>query len=135
MNMNTTNKVYTKSSTTTTDTGTSTTASQWQTYNRYKAEQGWECPRCGRINAPWVRQCDCSRGTDDYNKWIVTPTWTDDEWWKTYLNSQANANTYINKDKVEVGGSDYWNPTTKEWKNVDINISNNNFDNLKAPKR
>ena len=116
---NITNKVYTKGSTTTTSTGTgtSTTASQWQTYNHYRAEQGWECPRCGRINAPWVRQCDCSRGTDDYNKWIVTPTWTDDEWWKTYLNSQANANTCINKDKV------------------DINISNNNFDNLKAPKR
>lgn len=26
-----------------------------------RAEQGWECPRCGHINAPWVRQCDCSR--------------------------------------------------------------------------
>lgn len=71
-------------------------------------EKGWECPRCGRINAPWVRQCDCTRGTYDYNKWTITPTWTDDKWWKTYITcTQADANTYINKDKVEIGGSDY----------------------------
>jgi len=22
--------------------------------------QGWECPRCGRVNAPWVPQCPCA---------------------------------------------------------------------------
>ena len=50
----------------------------------YNAERGWECPRCGRINAPWVRQCDCSR-----NNWTITwtsdhPSWTGDrpDWWK-----------------------------------------------------
>ena len=37
--------------------GTSTST----TYTQPRAEQGWECPRCGRINAPWVRQCDCFR--------------------------------------------------------------------------
>lgn len=21
---------------------------------------GWECPRCGRINAPWKSSCDCN---------------------------------------------------------------------------
>lgn len=23
--------------------------------------QGWECPRCGRINAPWKSYCDCKK--------------------------------------------------------------------------
>ena len=22
--------------------------------------QGWLCPRCGKINAPWMSQCNCS---------------------------------------------------------------------------
>ena len=24
-------------------------------------QQGWECPRCGKINAPWISQCNCPR--------------------------------------------------------------------------
>jgi len=23
--------------------------------------EGWECPRCGRILAPWMPYCDCSK--------------------------------------------------------------------------
>lgn len=21
---------------------------------------GWECPKCGKVNAPWIPSCDCS---------------------------------------------------------------------------
>ena len=27
------------------------------------AQEGWICPRCGKINAPWVMQCSCNRDT------------------------------------------------------------------------
>ena len=95
---------------TTAGTSTSTTtASQWQTYNNYKAEQGWECPRCGRINAPWVRQCDCSRS---YDKWDIT--WNKDDctkpWWYDYKVTCVDTDTFkVHPESTvyQVGGSDY----------------------------
>lgn len=57
-------------------------------------QTGWECPRCGRINAPWLPNCSCSNRT-------ITVTWDktntpinpkpdapltyDDDWWKQYV--------------------------------------------------
>lgn len=122
------NKTKVENSTTTTSTGTSTTASQWQTYKPYKAERGWECPRCGRINAPWVRQCDCIR-----NNWNVTcDDTTGDDWWKKYVTCTSNDTfkihpyeiTYTTAHNPIVGGSDYWDNTEKIWSNVLKNVSN-----------
>lgn len=28
-------------------------------YDGVSHSLGWECPRCGRINAPWMNQCTC----------------------------------------------------------------------------
>ena len=112
------NKTKAENTTTTTGTGTSTTTSQWQTYKPYKAEQGWECPRCGRINAPWVRQCDCSR-----NNWTITcddlvskPEW---DWWKTYVTcNQADTNGHTTDTWSTVGGSDYWDSSSHSYVNT-----------------
>ena len=30
--------------------------------------RGWECPHCGRINAPCVMRCDCQNGPDQVAK-------------------------------------------------------------------
>ena len=102
--MQTTDKVQTTDSTT--GTGTSTT-STYYTYAdpspSYKTEKGWECPRCGHINAPWVRQCDCNRG------WDITcdDTTPGDEWWKKYVT--CDSDTFkIHPDNITfVSGSDY----------------------------
>ena len=61
------------------------------------SEKGWECPRCGKIWAPWVSHCSCN------NNWSVT--WTSDhvnikpDDWKKYVtceddNVLNNPNTY-----------------------------------------
>lgn len=126
--MQTTNKVYTSDSTTGTDT------SAYYNYDKpfYNAEQGWECPRCGRINAPWVRQCDCS------NNWSrPTITWTSpnkdthDDWWKHYV-TYTNDTFKIHPDDVVyttahnpvVGGSDYWDSNSKSYKNATTYATN-----------
>lgn len=86
----------------TTTTGTSTTYSC--PYTKSKAEQGWECPRCGRINAPWVRSCDCSNN--------YTITWANNDntkpWWHDYTVKCGEIDNVLNNPNIyEVGGSDY----------------------------
>lgn len=105
----TTDKVQIGSSTT-----GKTTTSSWQTY---KAEQGWECPRCGRINAPWVRQCDCSRSSwtitcDDSvhtpkenDEWYIN--WAKDDcakpWWYDYkVTCKDTSGQAINADTFKI---------------------------------
>ena len=36
-------------------------------YMPVQPQQGWECPRCGKINAPWISQCNCPR-----NNWTIS---------------------------------------------------------------
>ena len=31
-------------------------------------QQGWVCPKCGRVNAPWVASCFCTAGKG----WTIT---------------------------------------------------------------
>ena len=37
------------------------------------SQKGWECPRCGRINAPWLPCCSCDKSTT-----CTTISWTQD---------------------------------------------------------
>lgn len=106
--MNITDRVWVGDTTTT---GTSTSIS-----GRYppKVEQGWECPRCGRINAPWKSQCDCSN-------WTYKP-----EWWcnSDTFKIHPYEITYTTANNSIIGGSDYWDNTEKIWSNTLKNISN-----------
>ena len=31
-------------------------------------EKGWVCPKCGRVNAPWIAYCPCSVHQDHWNQ-------------------------------------------------------------------
>lgn len=47
---------------------TTTSASGYDNFSEMENyDYGWVCPRCGSINAPWVRQCNCSE-----NNWTIT---------------------------------------------------------------
>lgn len=100
MSINITDKGQTGDCVTGTSTSTTTT---WRCpYTQHKAERGWECPRCGRINAPWKSSCDCIASNWQF-------TWGDttadhENWWKTYIKC-TTADT-------KVGGSDYYDNTT-----------------------
>lgn len=115
-----------------------TTATTFTTADKSQSEpyieSGWLCRRCGRINAPWVRQCDCSR-----NNWSITcdDTTAGDEWWKTKITCddttasdewwKKSADTfrihpedmaiYTTAHNSIVGGSDYWDNDEKIWTN------------------
>lgn len=82
-------------------TTTSTSLNDW--CNLHSAQQGWECPRCGRINAPWVRQCDCPR-----NNWTIT--------WTSNNNEIPDWKHYATCCSTTVSGSNYQDPITKTQK-------------------
>ena len=37
-------------------------------------QQGWICPRCGRVNAPWVMQCPCKSEVITYTTTYASST-------------------------------------------------------------
>lgn len=100
------------------------------------APRGWVCPKCGRVYSPSTSMCSyCGGGNtsqpattetilndkdwwESYLKQTITDTETsNNEWWKEYLNHNAIPDT--------IGGSDYWNNSTKTWENVPYNLTNN----------
>ena len=142
--MTTTNKVQVGDSTTGTSTSTTYTIN-----SKPQAERGWECPRCGRINAPWKSQCDCS-GYNWYHTWDYKEPWWKQVYcdsdtfkvhpetttWKapssvcgsdsatTAVKSNPDDTIYTTATNPVVGGSDYWNPNTNTWENVSTNVTN-----------
>lgn len=49
---------------------------------QYYAQQGWECPRCHKINAPWMSQCNCS----SMENWEITCDSTPSNVQQWYIN-------------------------------------------------
>ena len=153
----TTDKVQVGDSTTGTSTSTTYTVN-----SKPPIEYGWACPRCGRINAPWKSQCDCA-GNYYYPNWYTPWDYKEPWWKQVYYGSdtfkahpetttwkapsstcgsdsatsvQSDPNivhTYVTGTNNVVGGSDYWNPTIKEWKNVDVNTSNTQSNSATYP--
>ena len=39
------------------------TMTNWD-YMNFGVQQGWQCPVCGRVNAPWMPCCSCGGKAD-----------------------------------------------------------------------
>ena len=96
-----------------------------------KPEEGWLCPRCQRINAPWVRQCNCSGWTE----WSITSDKENIKPWWMYPgnisditacadNVLKNTTTYSSNVNPQVGGSDYYDKRTNTYKNIPVDKTN-----------
>lgn len=122
--------------------GDSTIGTSTSIGSKPQAERGWECPRCGRINAPWKSQCDCS-GNNYWYPWDYTEPWwkqiycdadtfkvhPETTTWKapssvchsdsaTVAKANPNTTTYVTGHNSSVGGSDYWDEVNKTWTNI-----------------
>ena len=106
-NMNTTDKVQAENSTTGTSTSSTYTYTFPEKVSPPPTEYGWACPRCNRINAPWVRQCDCSSGQNNPTITWTSPSLDHENWWKTYVTCGDADNVLNNPNIYQVGGSDY----------------------------
>lgn len=122
MEWKTSDQVQTAKNTTGTTSATYTLGNQ-----SYQAEKGWECPRCGRINAPWVRQCDCVRSNwtittcGSYPKqddWLTHVTCEDTDMFRIHPESITYTWDKGDKDSLVVGGSDFWDDDKHQWVNV-----------------
>ena len=54
-------------------------------------KEGWVCPKCGKVLAPWVPECDCYKehplagkpvypNYDGHPVYEPAPYWTNPEW-------------------------------------------------------
>lgn len=110
-----------------TNTNTNTSTTSYTQVSSPSIQDGWRCPRCNRINAPWVRQCDCSPSTYTYDDITVNPC---DKWWKPQITCDdtfkihPDSTIYTTNVNQVVGGSDYKDSVTGSWVNVPKTYTN-----------
>lgn len=62
--------------------------------------EGWYCPRCHKINAPWVPQCSCGDANTNWSP--NTGRTTDDPWLRKVTTAVNKAITTIDDGTVAI---------------------------------
>lgn len=61
--------------------------------------KGWECPKCGRVNAPWASECPCYKETKyRYPTYSTTYTIPFGERWNTLPDDVPSSTTSATSD-------------------------------------
>lgn len=85
--------------------------------------QGWECPRCHKINAPWASQCNCT----GYKSNLYQTSITNQDQLGAINNNNNKKMPYsitLDDPSITVGGSDFYNSTTNTYENISKDITN-----------
>lgn len=67
------------------------------------AQQGWQCPVCGKVNAPWMMQCTCDGKASYKIDYTRETTTTGSQIIYTYkpLNTSEDSRTDVKTAKVD----------------------------------
>ena len=48
--------------------------------------EGWVCPKCGKVNAPWKESCDCVEIVKNpYHEYPAYPEYPVPPWYPPYI--------------------------------------------------
>ena len=93
-------------------------------------QQGWVCPKCGRVYSPSTPMCyNCGGNATQVYASPNTTGVNPEKWWKDYVTCNPSLEKTLNSSDTfkihpedeptyEVGGSDYYDSVTNTYVNI-----------------
>jgi hypothetical protein len=78
-------------------------------WNNYPMNTGWICPRCNKVNAPHVSQCDCTKTKESEMVFAGTITGVE-----IFCKTKEDKDLFMVRAKLFFGSTDYFYPVKKD---------------------